>query len=124
MFFFGIMGIEERKKSIKYIQNIICKSCEVMSSYELIKIYTIFHFFFIPLAKFNKKYYIVSRCCDSVFLLASDIGERIENGENIHIEDSYLKEVHVNRNRKNVCNSCGREIDETFQFCPHCGGKL
>ena len=124
MFFFGIMGIEDRKKSIKYIQNVICKGCEVMSTYELVKVYTIFHFFFIPLIKFNKKYYLVSRCCNSVFQLSAEIGERIEKGEDIHIDDSYLKEVYVNHNRINLCNNCGREVDGTFQFCPYCGGKL
>ncbi|WP_315117902.1 zinc ribbon domain-containing protein [uncultured Clostridium sp.] len=124
MFFFGIMGIEERKKSIKHIQNIICKSCERMSTYELIKVYTVFHFFFIPLAKFNKKYYAISRCCNSIFEVPQEMGKLIESGEEVTIDDSNLKEVYVNSRNGNVCNYCGGVIDKSFEFCPHCGRKI
>lgn len=123
MFFIG--GIEERKKSIKFIQNIVCKACGSMSSYELIKVYTVFHFFFIPIFKWNKRYYLISRCCNSVFQISLEIGEGLEKGQEINIQDSDLKEVYNEYNsREIICSNCKNSVDSSFQYCPHCGEKL
>lgn len=125
MFFIGIFGVEERKKSIKFIQNIICKACGNMSSYELIKVYEVFHFFFIPIFKWNKRYYVVSRCCNSVFQIPLEIGEGLEEGKEINIEDSYLKEIYNQYNSGEIiCCNCRNVVDSSFQYCPHCGSKL
>ncbi|KAJ53334.1 hypothetical protein BD780_003280 [Clostridium tetanomorphum] len=125
MFFFGIFGIEERKKSIKFIQNIICKACGSMSTYELIKVYTIFHFFLIPIFKWNKRYFLISRCCNSVFQIPVELGQEIENGKNVNVPEHSLREVYNNSNSGEiVCYNCKSTVDRAFQYCPHCGSKL
>lgn len=126
MFFIGIFGIESRSKEIREIQNIICKNCKAMSVYKLVKNYSYFQFFFIPIFKWNIRYYLISRCCSTVFEIPKEIGEALEEGKNIQINDLDLKEVQSGNtyNEKKVCPHCGRQIDEEFPYCPYCGKKI
>lgn len=126
MFFIGIFGIEDRKKHIKYIQNIVCKACGSMSTYELIKVTTVFHIFFIPIAKWNKRYYVISRCCENLFEVSNEVGKKLEHGEDIILNNEYLNQITNNtkHNEKLVCNNCNSIVENTFLYCPHCGSKL
>ncbi|WP_125154057.1 zinc ribbon domain-containing protein [Clostridium rectalis] len=122
MFFIGILGIEDRRKTVKVIQNSVCKACNRLSSYELIKENTVFHLFFIPIFKWNKRYYLVSRCCNSIFQIPIEIGEEIENSKRQTIQDDDLEDVHINSSE--VCINCGLNIEKSFQYCPRCGSRL
>lgn len=126
MFFIGIFGINSKNKEIREIQNIICKACGTLSSYKLVKTYDCFEFFFIPLFRWNTRYYLVSRCCGSIFEIPIDLGHRLEDGENISINDLDLKEVKINNQHSgnNICPNCGRLINGDFTYCPYCGSKI
>lgn len=126
MFFIGVFGIEEKYKEIRNIQNMICKDCERMTTYELIEIYSFFHFFFIPIFRWNYRYYLKCRSCNAVFQIPKALGESLKMGENSPINNGDLNYAFREENVTSIteCNNCGREVDRKFQYCPHCGHKL
>lgn len=129
MFFFGIFGIESKKKELRLIQNIICKACGSMSTYTLIKVYNYFHLFFIPIFKWGETYYIEARCCGAVFEVSKEKGKQLESGRDIPLTDYDLRQVSSgNRNNRysdyRVCPSCGRNVDSSYVYCPYCGNKI
>lgn len=126
MFFIGIFGIEEKHKEIRNIQNVVCKGCQRMTTYQLIEKYNFFHFFFIPIFKWNYRYYLKCRSCTVVFEIPKELGERLKLGENPVINDMDLNPVFRGENYKTRirCSNCGSEMEMGFQYCPHCGYKL
>ena len=127
MFFIGIFGIENKEKEIKKLNELCCKNCNIASELILIKIFTFFHFFFIPLFKWNENYYVVCRKCGSVYSILKEKGKSIEKGENIEItywdlnevKNSYGGYYSVKR-----CSKCNREVESSFEYCPYCGEKI
>lgn len=129
MFFIGIFGIENKDKEIEVLNNLSCKICNKTFSGRLIKNFNFFHFFFIPLFKWNEKYYVVCDQCRSIFSISKEKGKAIENGEQVKITYWDLQEVSngnhgYNYNKETICSNCGRKVDPSFQFCPYCGTKI
>ena len=126
MLFIGIFGVESKEKEIKVLNNLSCKSCSDPSTGRLIKSYNYFHFFFIPLIKWNEAYHVICNNCNTIFTIPKEKGKSIERGEEISITYWDLKErenYYGNYNRK-ICRSCNNDIDNNFKFCPYCGEKL
>ena len=125
MFFIGIFGVEMKEKEIRDIQNIICKACGAMTSFRLFKTYSYFHIFFIPLFKWNIKYYVISRCCNTMFEIPKEIGEALEGGRNTPLNDEDMKPVYSEEKGNYViCPECKRPVDNNFSYCPYCGARL
>ena len=124
MFFIGVFGIEDKEKEIKIIEKIQCKSCNKIERGKLIKSFRYFHFFFIPLFKWNEEYYLVCESCNKVFSIPKDKGKGIESGDNIEITYWDLKEINTNYNYTSVCNACKKIVDSKYDYCPYCGNKL
>lgn len=123
MFFVGVFGIENKEKEIRDIQNIHCRACGSLSSYKLVKTFNFFHFFFIPVFRWKEEYYLVSRCCQSVFSITKELGRALEEGNTVdirHEDITPLNNSYVN----NMCPSCHRRLDNSFEYCPYCGTKL
>ena len=123
MFFIGIFGIEQKQKEVSDRRNIICPACEAFGSYRLIKMYNYFHIFFIPIFKWNTRYFIKTSCCNKIFEIHSEIGKRIEGGESVEIKSSDLESLGV-AEQSNVCYHCGATIDPRYVYCPYCGKTL
>lgn len=129
MFFIGIFGIENKRKEIKIINNINCKTCNKNINGKLIKEYDFFHFFFIPLFKWNESYYMICSNCNTVYSISKEKGKAIERGEDINItywdlnitNSVYSDNFYYGRS---ICTRCGKEIDPYFDFCPYCGEKI
>lgn len=130
MFFIGIFGIQNKQKELRQIQNIICKACGTMSSYTLIKAYSCFEFFFIPLFRWGETYYLKDRHCGAVFEISKELGKRLESGEDVSINDWDLRQINSDYNYGYgnsgyvICRKCGREVDSSYEYCPYCGEKL
>ncbi|AWK51516.1 zinc-ribbon domain-containing protein [Clostridium beijerinckii] len=129
MFFIGIFGIENKDKEIKSLNNISCKKCNMTVTGNLIKNFDFFHFFFIPIFKWNEKYYVVCDKCKSVYIIPKDKGKAIEHGENIEIsywdvQEAYTDGYSNNYYDENKCKNCGAKVDSKFKYCPHCGAKI
>ena len=56
MFFIG--GISNGEKKLDYIQSTVCPRCEAFGRMEVYMTYMCFSLFFIPIFKWNKKYYV------------------------------------------------------------------
>ncbi|MPW24289.1 zinc-ribbon domain-containing protein [Alkalibaculum sp. M08DMB] len=125
MFFIGIFGVEVKSKEIMDINNITCHKCMRLGVYKLVKEYSYFHFFFIPLFKWGVKYYLISRCCNTIFEISNDKGNKLETGVETVIEDKELSyNINNNCSPMHHCFECGNPIETPFHFCPNCGKKL
>ncbi|MFU7514338.1 zinc-ribbon domain-containing protein [Clostridium sp. HCS.1] len=128
MFFIGIFGIENKAKEIKIINNFTCKSCNRLTIGRVIKHYEFFHFFFIPIFKWNEKYYVECESCKKIFSISKEKGKLIEKGENIELTYWDLNEINntygYDYNINNVCNNCGKVVDSDYKYCPYCGYKI
>lgn len=123
MFFIGIFGIENKNKIISTKQNVICPVCNAFGRYDILKSYTFFHVFFIPLGQWNKRYYIQTHCCKRLCSLDKDVGQKIENGEPVEITQET---IHCNDSIKNghYCPRCSSQLDSSFRYCPNCGNRV
>lgn len=127
MFFIGIFGIDNKEKEIKIINNLCCKNCNISNGARLIKSYTFFHFFFIPLFRWNEDYYVICNGCNTSFSISKEKGKAVERGEDIEITYWDLKEVNNNYGSYYTvrrCSRCSREVENTFKYCPYCGEKI
>lgn len=126
MFFVGIFGIEDKKKEIKTIRNLSCKNCDRVSGLTLFKVYSYFHIFFLPLFRWNERYYLVCNSCNSIYEISKEKGARAEGGEDEAITYWDLKPIDYGYYSNQIsykCKSCGKEIDAHFEYCPYCGKK-
>lgn len=119
MFFFGVFGIQDKQRTVKEFGNVLCPDCERLSRAELIESFTFFHFFFIPLFRWNKKYFITMRCCRSLYTVNEDYFQELKNSDSIDF--SRLNRIRVSHD---ICPLCGNYINPNFNFCPKCGQKL
>lgn len=125
MFFFGIFGIEGKEKEIRDVQNIICKTCSNMTSYKLLKTYNYFHFFFIPLFKWGVQYFLISRCCNTVFSIPMELGKKLEGGGDVYIREEDLTPLNNTFDYGEiVCPSCRSRVESKFRYCPYCGIRI
>lgn len=131
MFFIEVFGIENKDKEIKQLNNLTCKKCNSTIQGKLINNYDFFHFFFIPLFKWNEKYYVLCNRCKCLYTIPKDKGKAVENGSGVDITYWDLQEVYYehndfNGNRYNmkICHNCGTQIKSDFKYCPHCGKEV
>lgn len=123
MFFVGIFGIQQKEKQVTVLEDLECKGCGNKGRSYLIKNYTYFHIFFIPVYKWNENYYVLCEGCNRIFSVTNEKGKRAENGEKNVITYWDLKDIgYINGVRR--CHNCNREIDIDFDYCPYCGNKL
>ena len=108
MFFIGIFGIDNKFKEIKVLNNFSCKNCNISNGASLVKYYTFFHFFFIPIFKWNEEYYVICNGCNSSFSIPKEKGKAIERGEDIEISYWDLKDNNINRFEY---ESCGYKLN-------------
>lgn len=124
-----IAGVTQGTKEILYqAAAFVCGRCGRYGRYQVYMTYMCLSLFFIPILKWNKKYYARKTCCQTVYELAPEVGRRLEKGEAIEIRPQDLTPVSgtgggwgTGRKR---CANCGYETDEDFDFCPKCGHRF
>ena len=122
MFFIG--GISNGEKKLDYVQTMVCSRCGTFGRMEVYMSYMYFSLFFIPIFKWNKKYFVKNTCCNSIYILDNDVGMKINRGDNILISENDLQLSSYNKPIINKCSNCGYICYENFQYCPICGQKL
>lgn len=121
MIFIG--GINQGMQQLEYMKTVICAKCGAYGRYEVFMTYMYFSFFFIPLFKWNRRFYVKMSCCGAVYELSQEKGMALLRGQDVEIEESDLTLREEGRGRRGYrkCGNCGYETEEDFEFCPKCG---
>ncbi len=122
---FLIAGSSSKREKLDFNQSVVCDNCGQYGRYNVIMEYTYLSLFFIPIFKWNKKYYVKSSCCGSIYSINKKTGDKIADGEKITLKDKdlhILKKGHSHSLKK--CSDCSFETREDFQYCPKCGSKF
>ena len=123
---FFMMGITDGRKVFDFTQTVICNICGKYGRYQVFMTYTVLSLFFIPCFKWNKRFYVQTSCCNTLYELDPEIGKRIAKGESLEIQPDDLTKVNIPgySNTHKRCSNCGYETNEDFEFCPKCGIKF
>lgn len=121
---FLMMGITSGQKEFAFRQVVTCSVCGAYAAYQMFMTYTVFSLFFIPVFKWNKKYYVRTACCNTVFQLDQIIGSRIARGEQVQIRPEHLQRINGHGGTVRHCANCGFSTVNDFAYCPKCGHPL
>ncbi|CAI3196223.1 zinc ribbon domain-containing protein [Clostridium neonatale] len=124
MFFIGIFGIENKSAEIKILNNLICERCKQIVKAKLILKLDFFHFFYIPIFKWNVEYYVQCERCNAIYTISKEKGRAIENNEEVQMTYWDLKDAFNDIYYNSKCLNCGREVDRQYSYCPYCGEKI
>lgn len=114
-----MFGITQESKEITRKPN-ICFHCGSFSQFCVYRTYTQFILFFIPLFKWNVKYYVETNCCHTIFELDEEVGKQVMQNHDYEIQESDVKVVHT----QNTCPHCGHVVNQRDIYCSHCGQRL
>ncbi len=122
-----IMGITDGRKDLSFHQVVTCPACHKYGSYRVFVVYTVLTIFFIPIFKWNRRYYVETGCCGTIYELNTDKGRCIERGEPVEIEPDDLERQGAYGGSgygQKTCMYCGFSTAEDFDFCPKCGKRF
>ena len=122
---FFIMGVSPKREELDFNQAVVCFYCEKYGRYKVIREYTALSLFFIPVLKWGKKYYVRASCCESIYSIDKDLGDKISRGENITLRDEDLNLIHRGeKHHIKRCSHCNFETHEDFTYCPKCAAPF
>lgn len=122
---FFMMSVTDGRKDLEYAGTVtVCDSCGRYGRMNVFMTYTVLALFFIPVLKWNRRYFVQMSCCGQTYALDPEIGRSIAAGENVQIRPEDLKDIGGSASAWKVCSNCGYRTDEDFDFCPKCGGRL
>lgn len=123
---FFLMGINNGRKDLDFNQTIVCKLCGRFGRYQVFMTYTVLSLFFIPVIKWNRRYYVQTSCCNTLYELEPEVGRAIAHGQEVEIQPEYLTRIYTGGSRYDYkhCPNCGYETAEDFEFCPKCGNRF
>lgn len=120
---FFMMGVFPGRKDIEYRGSMtICDHCGSYGRLSVYMTYMVLSLFFIPCFKWNRRYYVQTSCCDTIYELDADIGKRLAKGEDITIRPEHLTKVQAGyKSAWKRCSCCGYSTQDDFEYCPKCG---
>jgi len=121
---FLIIGISQGEKKLEFSQTIVCPCCGRYGSIEVYMTYMYFSLFFLPLIKWNKKYYVKTTCCRGACGIDRALGSGVKSGMITEINPADLQFRCAHSGGPLRCAYCGYETHEDFQYCPKCGREL
>jgi hypothetical protein len=128
MFFIGIFGVLSKEQEIADLKDLPCRFCDGYHGGSVIKSYSYFHVFFIPVHKWNIKYYVICKGCSSIYEISPEKGKLLETGQTNEVDHWDLK-VFKEQSSESTnggvkkCTHCGETISDEFIYCPRCGKK-
>lgn len=121
---FFIFAINSKREDLGSFSGSHCKVCGRGETYQAFVTYQVFSIFFLPIIKWDRKYYLRSKCCGSIFELDTDLGRDLEAGRKTDISAADLKLVSTSYRQTKTCPACGYQADPSFEYCPKCGTSL
>ena len=94
---FFICGMSQGKKLLDYTRTVICSLCGGYGRYQVFMTYSYFSVFFIPIIKWNRRYYVQMSCCNTVYELNAEKGKSLSRRESVEIEEGDLTLVQSGR---------------------------
>lgn len=91
---FFMMGITSGRKDLDYHQMVVCSRCGRYSNYSVFMTYTVLSLFFIPVFRWNRKYYVTTGCCRTTWQLDPEVGRAIARGEQVKITPQDLSPIY------------------------------
>ena len=122
MFFF-IIGINTATKELGTVPNVICPSCGAYTRLQIIVTYEVLNLFFIPVFKWNRRYFATASCCGSVFEVDPGEGRAFERGQIDRIDPRHFHKT-ASGARFPRCPYCGAEVPPGARYCHMCGRPL
>ncbi len=120
---FFIMGISQGEKKLDVNQTIVCRSCGKYGRIEAYMVYSYLSLFFIPVLKWNRRYFVKTSCCSTMVPISNELGEQLRRGEHTYIPEDIIPDTWQGQQIKH-CARCGYETEENFQYCPKCGEEF
>jgi len=118
-----IYNFGSKSKSLSS-QSGICPHCGRMCRFDVFLKYSYFSVFFIPLFKWNKKYYATSSCCGAIYSILPEVGKDINKGLITSIDESDMEYVSGSSyTENNFCTYCGAPRNGN-NYCAKCGNKF
>lgn len=123
---FFIMGINSGQRRLNFDQVEVCRCCGRYGHIQVFMTYMYLSLFFIPIFKWNKRFYVKMSCCDAVAELDVSFGKAIARGEisRINYETLRFQNRYDGGSGIRRCGKCGFTTEEDFQYCPKCGNPL
>ena len=122
MFFIGIFGTDSKVVPLGQISPLVCPVCGATAPMNLCRRYQYFHFFFLPLVKFNSLFLVTCPGCASVFSLDPEKGKEILKGAPATVVPGDL--TLMKNNLAPRCPRCGQPLPKDSSFCNKCGAPL
>lgn len=111
---FFIMGVSQEEKKLDFDEFTICRCCGKYGHVEVYILYWYFMFFFIPLFKWNKTYFVKMTCCNKVGNLDNEIGRKIEKKEKVSLDVDDIEFIDL-ENRKYFNYDKPEEINKSLE---------
>jgi hypothetical protein len=125
---FFICGINQGRKLFDYSKTVICGLCGGYGRYQVFMTYSYFSIFFIPIIKWDRRYYVQMSCCNTIYELNTEKGKQLSRKESIEITEQDLTILETGRRtsqwNQRSCANCGYATEEDFEYCPKCGQRF
>lgn len=147
---FLMIGVTQGEKQLDVQQPILCGRCGKYGRFEVFVAYSQLLLFFLPVFRWNKRYWARTSCCGACYELPRELGRRIEEGGGPELDQSTLGEAvssgywppeddwiggakqwsSLKEKRRNAdgrcrrCPACGFTTGEDYDYCPKCGRPL
>ncbi|MBQ2309360.1 MAG: zinc ribbon domain-containing protein [Erysipelotrichales bacterium] len=119
---FLIMTVTEKSEQLDFHQVTECENCGRVGAVEVFMIYRCFCLFFLPVWKFDRRYYAKMNCCGAAREIPRETGEAIRRGEEVFLDPAMFRSLPVSHYKE--CPVCGYRTEEDFDYCPKCGNPL
>ena len=125
MFFIGVFGIEQKEETKKEYTNIVCSVCGRWTHAKLVYAYSYFHFFFLPLFRYHKRYLVELGCCGALYEANVEYYQELLAGAALDFSRLIRSgQSGTAGGEAKFCPRCGAKSDPSFEYCPFCGTKL
>ncbi|MDO5027804.1 MAG: zinc ribbon domain-containing protein [Bacillota bacterium] len=121
---FLFFSIKSKEEAIDFSQNLSCQVCGTYGPFKAFVVYKVFSLFFLPVIRWDRKYYLSCSTCGSVYQIDQSLGQDLEAGRKLSLQESDLSLVASSYRPTRTCSSCGYQAEEDFDYCPKCGRKL
>lgn len=120
--FFIIFGNRSKVVPVGQIYDTVCPICQNRTMLDVHRKYDYFHLFYLPIVKYNSKYFAFCSSCGSVYEMSAEHGKAVKKGALTALEPGNLQLL--KSNYRPHCSSCGAQQSDNGLYCSQCGEKL